>query len=92
MAKVRLERKGNLSAVARSDALAEQLDSIADPAWRHLNADPNDYFRSTLRRRRFYTSGRRGRVSVQMGAEATIGMRVQAKRGVFSRALGAAGL
>ena len=92
MARVRIERRGNLSRVARSEALAQQLEAISDPVWRYLQSDPNDYFRSTLRRRRFYTSGARGRVSIQMGAEETIGMRVQAKRGTFSRALNAAGL
>lgn len=81
-----------LSKIARSDALAEQLETIARPVMDAAMTDPNPTYVESLRMRRFYTRGKRGRVSIQIGAAPIIGSRVEAKRGTLSRALGSSGL
>ena len=92
MAKVTFSGRGDLSKIAKSDALAEQLEEIAKPVLDAAMRDPNEEYTATLRMRRFVSSGRQGRVSVQIGAGPTIGGRVEAKRGTLARALGSAGL
>lgn len=80
-----------LSQIAISFALAEALEEIAQPIHDEIAKDPNEYYVSTLRMKRFYSSGRRGRVSIQIGVAPIIGARVEAKRGTIARALGEAG-
>ena len=92
MAKVTFSSRGDLSKIAKSDALAEQLERIAQPVLDAALRDPNEEYTSTLRMRRYVTGGRKGRVSIQIGAGPTIGGRVEAKRGTLARALGSAGL
>ena len=81
-----------LGKIARSDALAEQLEDIAEPVLAAAKRDPNPEYTKTLSMHRFYSRGRSGRVSVQVGAAPIIGSRVEAKRGTLQRALGSAGL
>lgn len=81
-----------LSKIARSDALAVQLERIAKPVLDAAKSDPNPTYVASLRMRRFFTRGKRGRVSIQIGAAPIIGSRVEAKRGTLARALGRAGL
>lgn len=94
MAKVTFRDKPGqpLGKIARSDALAEQLEKFGSEVLASAKRDPNEEYTSTLDMHRFYTSGRSGRVSVQVGAAPIIGSRVEAKRGTLQRALGSAGL
>ena len=92
MAKVRIKQTGNLEKVAKSDKLADQLEAISEPVWQAVNRDPNPEYVASLRRRRFTSRGREGRVSIQIGAHPVLGARVEAKRGTMARALGEAGL
>jgi hypothetical protein len=57
-----------------------------------MRRDPNEFYVNTLRKKTFVSSGPRGRISWQIGAEPVIGARVEAKRGTAARALGEAGL
>jgi hypothetical protein len=81
-----------LGKIARSDSLAEKLEEIAAPVLEAARRDPNKAYTATLDMHRFYSGGRGGRVSIQVGAAAVIGSRVEAKRGTLQRALGSAGL
>jgi hypothetical protein len=92
MAKVTIRQTGTLTRVAKSDRLGDQLEAISEPVWQAVNRDPNPAYVASLRRRRFVTRGRNGRVSIQIGANPVIGARVEAKRGTMARALGEAGL
>lgn len=92
MAKVTIRQTGSLSDVVKSDALGDQLEAIARPAYEAARNDPNPAYVASLQIRRFVTGGREGRVSVQIGAHPVIGSRVEAKRGTLQRALGTAGL
>lgn len=92
MAKVTFKGKGSLKQAASSDSLAEQLEGIAEPILSAARSDPNKYYVSTLTMHRFYSRGKRGRVTIQVGAEPRIGSRVEAKRGTLQRAVGRAGL
>lgn len=92
MAKVRLKVTGSLTKQMSSDKLAAQLEAIASPVLQEAKGDPNAYYVSTLRMRRFYSHGKQGRVSIQIGAGPKIGSRVEAKRGTLARALGRLGL
>lgn len=96
MAKVTIkETSSSYQAFARimkSDALAEQLEDIARPAFEAAQRDPNERYVDSLEMRRFVSRGRKGRVSVQIGAAAHIGANVEAKRGTLARALGSVGL
>lgn len=80
-----------ISKIAVSEPLAETLEAIAAPVLAAAKSDPNPYYTSTLRMRRFYSKGRRGRVVIQIGAAPFIGGRVEAKRGTLARALGLIG-
>lgn len=77
--------------IARSDAMATILEVISAPVFEQAKGDPNEEYRRTLRMRRFYSRGPRGRVSIQIGAAPTIGARVEAVRGTLARALGLIG-
>lgn len=78
---------GAISKMARSDEVAAALEPFADNILDAARQDPNEALTSTLRKRRFRTGGRSGRVSWQVGAAPKIGLRVEAKRGVFARAI-----
>lgn len=92
MAGVRIKFSGEgIGKIAVSEPLAETLESIAAPVLAAAQNDPNTYYVSTLRMRRFYSKGRRARVVVQIGAAPFIGARVEAKRGTLARALGLIG-
>lgn len=73
--------------LVHSDEIAEQLEDVAQPVLDEARRDPNDFYVSTLRMKRFHSSGRAGRVSVQVGAAPVIGARVEAKRGTLARAV-----
>lgn len=92
MAKARWKQNRPLSEIAKSDALAELLEAAAAPVHAAMADDPNEFYRKTLRMKRFYSGGKRGRVSVQVGVESRIGARVEAKRGTMARAISRAGL
>jgi hypothetical protein len=92
MSKVVIKQTGSLSKVMKSEKLGDQLEEISEPVWQAVNRDPNPAYVASLRRRRFVTRGRQGRVSIQIGANPVIGARVEAKRGTMARALGEAGL
>lgn len=77
---------------AKSQALAEQLKPFAQDVFYSVDRDSNKEFTSTLRVKQRISSGRLGRISWQIGAAPKIGRRVEAKRGVFARAIAAAGL
>jgi len=91
-AKVRFKVTGSLDKAAKSPALAAQLEPIADAILEAASTDPNPEYVATLRKQLFVSSGKRGRVSYQVGAAPTIGARVEAKRGTLQRAMGRAGL
>jgi len=80
-----------LSQIAISFKLADALEQIAQPIFDEAAKDPNKEYVRTLRMRRFYSGGRRGRVSIQIGPAPLIGRRVEAKRGTMARALAKAG-
>lgn len=94
MAKVNFKQgsPGALTRVAKSDALASQLEKIAAPVYAAARRDPNPDYVASVRMRRFVSRGRAGRVSIQIGAHPVIGARVEAKRGTLARAMGSAGL
>jgi len=92
MAKVTIRQTGSLERVAKSEKLGDQLEKIARPVLEAAQRDPNEAYVASLRMRRFVSSGKRGRVSIQIGAHPVIGARVEAKRGTLARALGEAGL
>lgn len=75
------------AALMHSDEVAEALEQVAEPVLKAAQRDPNPYYVSTLRMKRFHSSGRRGRVVIQIGAAPVIGGRVEAKRGTLARAL-----
>jgi hypothetical protein len=91
MARVKIKTTGNLSKLAKSAELGDDLEQIAAPILRAAQSDPNPAYVASLRMRRFISGGRSGRVSIQVGANPVIGARVEAKRGTLSRALGQAG-
>lgn len=92
MAKVTIKFSGEaIGKIAVSEPLAETLESIAAPVLAQAKQDPNPYYTSTLRMRRFYSKGRLGRVVIQIGAAPFIGGRVEAKRGTLARAIGLIG-
>lgn len=78
--------------VMKSRKLGDQLEAIARPVLEAAREDPNPAYVASLRMRQFVSSGRGGRVSVQIGAAPVLGSRVEAKRGTLARALGRAGL
>jgi len=78
---------GAVSKMAQSDEIAAALKPFAQNVYDRAKQDPNEFFRNSLRMKTFRSRGRSGRVSWQIGAEPTIGLRVEAKRGVFARAL-----
>lgn len=80
-----------LGRIMKSDEIAEQLEAIAEPVLEAAKRDPNERYVATLRMKRFYSRGRGGRVSIQIGAAPLIGSRVEAKRGTLARALGRIG-
>ena len=90
----RVKFKGSLdvSKIAKSRQLADELEPLADAVLASASTDPNDEYVDTLRKQTFVSSGRSGRVSWQVGAAPTIGARVEAKRGTMARAAGEAGL
>jgi hypothetical protein len=92
MARVTIKQTGSLDKIAKSDGLGDQLEAIASPVLDAARRDPNPEYTRTLRMKRFVSRGKRGRVSIQIGAAPTIGGRVEAKRGTLARALGSAGL
>lgn len=96
MAKVRIKASRvqfkNFATIMKSDGVAELLEDLAEPVLTAAKQDPNEFYVSTLSMHRFYTDGRSGRVSVQVGAAPEIGGLVEAKRGTLARAMGLAGL
>lgn len=86
-AKVRFVTKNNdtMSKIAKSGRLLLQLEPIADQILSQAQQDPNEAFVKSLRKKMFVSSGRKGRVSWQIGAHPVIGARVEAKRGTFHR-------
>lgn len=87
MSKVTIRGRLPISKIAKSDELADQLEPVADRIFDEVRRDPNEEFTKTLRKEKFTSRGRAGRVSWTVGAAARIGRRVEAKRGVFARAL-----
>ncbi|WP_353809078.1 hypothetical protein [Agromyces sp. SYSU T00194] len=81
-----------LTIVATSEELAQVLEAQAQPVHDAMAEDPNEFYRKTLRMKRFVSSGARGRVSIQIGTESRIGARVEAKRGTMAKAISRAGL
>lgn len=73
--------------IAKSGELLLALEPTADAIFRAAQQDPNEAFVRSLRKKMFVSSGRKGRVSWQIGAHPVIGARVEAKRGVFQRIL-----
>lgn len=92
MAKVRWQAKRPLSMIAKSQEMGDLLERLAKPVYDACMQDPNEFYRKTLRLRRFVTGGARGRVSVQVGVNPVIGPRVEAKRGTMGKAISRAGL
>lgn len=92
MARVTFRGRGSLQHVASSDALGDQLERIARPILLVAREDRNEYYVSTLEMRRFISRGRKGRVSIQVGAAPVVGARVEAARGTLQKAVGRAGL
>lgn len=86
-ARVKFSGNFELSKIARSDELAEQLEPVADAILSAARSDPNEVYVASLRKRKFTSRGRRGRVSWQVGAAPVIGRRVEAKRGTLARVL-----
>lgn len=84
--------KKPLSLVAKSQELGDVLERLAKPVYDACMQDPNEFYRKTLRMRRYVTGGARGRVSVQVGTNPLIGPRVEAKRGTMAKAIARAGL
>lgn len=80
-----------MNALAHSDDVATALEKVATPVFEEAKRDPNDYYVKTLRMKRWHSSGRRGRVVIQIGAAPIIGGRVEAKRGTLARAIRKAG-
>jgi len=74
--------------VMKSKRLGAQLEEIAQPVFDAARQDPNKVYTASLEMRQFVSSGKRGRVSIQIGAHPVIGSRVERKRGTLSRALG----
>lgn len=87
MATVRIKGGLPIAKIAKSGEIAVQLEPIADQVLAVVLQDPNEEFTKTVRKRLFRTSGRLGRMSWQVGAAPQIGLRVEAKRGVFARAI-----
>lgn len=94
MARVRfrVNNKEALSKIAKSDELADQLEPFATAILESASNDSNAAYVASLRKRKFVSGGRAGRVSWQVGADPVLGSRVEAKRGTLARAVGAAGL
>lgn len=92
MGKVRVQQNKPLSLIAKSQELGDVLESLARPVYDACMADPNQWYRDTLRIKRFVSGGKRGRISVQVGVHPLIGARVEAKRGTMSKAIARAGL
>lgn len=88
MAKVTIRQTGSLEKQAKSEALGDQLQQISEPVWDAAHRDPNEAYVASLRRQRFISHGREGRISIQIGAQPVLGDRVEAKRGTLARALG----
>lgn len=92
MGKVRVQQNKPLSLIAKSQELGDVLERLARPVYDACMEDPNQWYRDTLRLKRFVSGGKRGRISVQVGVNPLIGARVEAKRGTLSRAVARAGL
>ena len=94
MAKVRfvIRDRDGIGKIARSVAMGDALAPLGAAVLSAAQGDTNEYYVSTLRMRRFTSKGRKGRVSIQVGAAQIIGMQVEAIRGTLSRAFGSAGL
>lgn len=85
----RVTIKGNLpiGKIAKSGELLAQLEPFADRIGDAVRRDSNDVFVASIRKKPFRSGGRLGRVSWQVGAAPIVGRRVEAKRGVFARAI-----
>lgn len=92
MAKVRVQQNKPMSLIAKSQELGDVLEKLARPVYDACMEDPNQWYRDTLRIKRFVSGGVRGRISVQVGVNPLIGARVEAKRGTMSKAIARAGL
>jgi len=96
MSKVTIKTNGASWGVIRrlmkSEVVADQLEPFAQAVFDAAFRDPNDEYTASLQIGKFYSSGRGGRVSWQVGAGPGIGENVEAKRGTLQRALGEAGL
>lgn len=86
-ARVTINGRLPISKIAKSPQLAGQLEPFADRVADAVRRDSNEAFVATVRKRLFTSGGRSGRVSWQIGAQGRIGRRVEAKRGVFARAI-----
>ena len=86
-AKVTFSGNFPIAKIAKSDELAAQLEPLADRVFSAASQDPNEYYVSTLRKRKHISKGKRGRVSWRVGAAPIIGRRVEAARGTLARAL-----
>lgn len=89
---IRSLNRQTIDRLARSQGVEDVLSRVAVDVARELRKDPNQEFVDSIQRRRFLRTGRRGRVTIQVGAHPVIGLRVEAKRGVFQRALAVLGL
>lgn len=87
VSKVTIKGKLPISKIAKSPQLAGQLEPFADRVYSAVTRDSNEAFVATVRKKLFTSRGRGGRVSWQVGAQPRIGRRVEAKRGVFARAV-----
>lgn len=81
-----------INKLKKSEELAAQLEPFAQAVFDAAMRDPNEEYTATLQMRTFVSRGPAGRISWQVGADAVIGSRVEAKRGTLQRALGSAGL
>jgi len=83
--------RAGINKLKQSDALLDQLEPFAAAVLAAAKNDPNKVYTDSLSMHKFFTSGPLGRASWQIGADAVIGSRVEAKRGTLQRALGSAG-
>jgi len=91
MAKYRWRARRPISDIATSNELGDLLERLAAPVLAAAREDPNPTYVASLQMRRFVSSGRRGRVTVQVGAAPVIGAAVEAKRGTLGKAIARAG-
>ena len=91
VAKVTIKGKLPLAKIAVSGQMLAQLEPFAKRIYDGVRQDSNETFVASVRMRAFKSGGKLPRVSWQVGAAPIIGRRIEAKRGVFARVVGAIG-